>query len=344
MKLSSARHVFGAILLLLLLGTIVWLTLPHSPPTSLLPPSPAASSRLTLDSFQPILPLPPLPALSPARVALGERLFHDRRFSADNTLACVSCHDLTRAGTDGKRVSVGIGGALGGINAPTVFNSALSFVQFWDGRAASLEEQAAGPIHNPAELGSNWAEVLGRLSRDASMVAEFRAAYPDGLTAANIADAIATFERSLLTLNSRFDRYLQGDGSALSSLEQDGYRRFRELGCSSCHQGVLLGGNMYQKFGVLGDYFAGQPETKSDLGRYNVTGREVDKHVFKVPSLRNIALTAPYFHNGSVDTLTDAVVIMGRYQLGRELESRDVQAIVAFLGSLNGEWRGVPLK
>jgi cytochrome c peroxidase len=344
MKLTSARRVFGATLLVALLGVIVWLTWPHSHPAAPLPPSLAASSPMTLDSFQPVQPLPPLPALSPARVALGERLFHDRRFSADNTLACVSCHDLTRAGADGKRVSVGIGGALGGVNAPTVFNSALSFVQFWDGRAASLEEQAAGPIHNPLELGSNWAEVIARLNRDAGLVAEFRAAYPDGLTAANIADAIATFERSLLTLNSRFDRYLQGDANALSPLELEGYRRFRELGCSSCHQGALLGGNMYQKFGVLGDYFAGQPETKSDLGRYNVTGRETDKHVFKVPSLRNVALTSPYFHNGSVDTLAEAVIIMGRYQLGRELEKRDVQAIVAFLNSLNGEWRGVPLK
>jgi len=329
---------------LALLGALLWLLVPRAIPS--LPPSVPAGSgaSVTLESIQPIQPLPPLPNLAPDRVALGERLFRDKRFSADNTLACVSCHDLTRGGVDGKRVSEGIGGARGGINAPTVFNSGLSFVQFWDGRAASLEEQAAGPIHNPAELGSNWAEVLARLGQDAEIVAAFKQAYSDGLTTRNIADAIATFERSLITRNSRFDRYLQGNKAALTVQEVEGYRLFRELGCTSCHQGALLGGNMYQKFGVLGNYFAGREPSKADLGRFNVTAREVDKHVFKVPSLRNIALTAPYFHDGSIDSLAQAVVIMGRYQLGRELPEQEVEAIVAFLNSLTGEWQGAPLK
>lgn len=285
----------------------------------------------------PVLPLAPIPGLDPERVALGERLFHDARLSADFSLACASCHNLAQGGVDGRKVSQGVKGALGGINAPTVLNSGYGIAQFWDGRAASLEEQAAGPIHNPIEMGSNWAEVLGRLQQDADLVASFNKLYPDGLTAENVVDAIATFERSLVTVNSRFDRYLRGEKQILTPLEIDGYRRFQELGCTSCHQGVLLGGNMYQKFGVLGDYFAGKKTTPGDLGRYNVTRREEDKHVFKVPTLRNIAQTAPYFHDGSADTLDQAVTVMARYQLGRDLSAQDVEAIVAFLKTLSGE-------
>ena len=344
MKLLRKRFIGIAIVTLLMLGSGFWLAGKHDSPVNLTVLPTESMPTVSLDVMQPIQPLPPMPAMRPERVALGERLFHDRRLSADNSLACDSCHDLAHGGVDGKPVSVGIGGALGSINAPTVFNSGLSFVQFWDGRAASLEEQVAGPIHNPAEMGSNWAEVLSRLSLDAEIVAEFRRAYRDGLSAANVADAIGCFERSLLTPNSRFDRYLGGDKSALSEQEREGYRLFRDLGCTSCHQGALLGGNMFQKFGVLGDYFAGQPETKANLGRFNVTGRTEDRHVFKVPMLRNIAQTAPYFHNGSVASLDQAVSIMGRYQLGRELSPADVQAMVAFLNSLTGEWRGVPLK
>ncbi|MFZ2268608.1 MAG: cytochrome-c peroxidase [Azonexus sp.] len=344
MKRSLHLFLLISLLAMALIGGAFWLFSPAGGPADQ-PVVPAeAALPVAIDSIEPIQPLPPLARLNPERVALGERLFSDKRFSADNSLACISCHDLRRGGDDGKRVSEGIGGALGGINAPTVFNSSLSFVQFWDGRAGSLEEQAAGPIHNPLELGSSWAEVLARLSRDAEIVAAFKQAYSDGLTAKNVADAIATFERSLLTRNSRFDRYLQGNKTVLTGQELEGYRLFRELGCTSCHQGVLLGGNMYQKFGVLGDYFAGRQPSKADLGRYNVTGRQEDKHVFKVPSLRNIALTSPYFHDGSVDSLAEAVVIMGRYQLGRELAEPDVQAIVAFLNSLTGEWQGVPLQ
>lgn len=288
------------------------------------------------DSMQALRPLPELPPLRPESVALGARLFADTRLSADYSLACASCHRFDLGGADGQPVSVGILGREGGINAPTVFNSGLSFVQFWDGRALTLQEQAAGPIHNPLEMGASWSLVIERLGADESMREAFRLAYPDGLTAANIADAIASFEQSLLTLDSPFDRYLRGDEEALDELARAGYQRFRDFGCVSCHQGVLLGGNMFQKFGVLGDYFADRPLTAADLGRYNVTGREEDRHVFKVPGLRNVALTAPYFHDGSAPTLEVAVAIMGRYQLGRDLAAEDVKAIVAFLNSLTG--------
>jgi cytochrome c peroxidase len=288
------------------------------------------------DSMQALRPLPELTPLRPERVALGARLFADTRLSADYSLACISCHRFDLGGADGLPVSVGILGREGGINAPSVFNSGLNFVQFWDGRALTLQEQAAGPIHNPLEMGASWSLVIERLGADETMREAFRLAYPDGLTAANIADAIASFEQSLLTPDSPFDRYLRGDEEALDELARAGYQRFRDFGCVSCHQGVLLGGNMFQKFGVLGDYFADRPLTAADLGRYNVTGREEDRHVFKVPGLRNVALTAPYFHDGSAPTLEVAVAIMGRYQLGRDLAAEDVKAIVAFLNSLTG--------
>lgn len=291
-----------------------------------------------------VAPLPPAPILSAAKVALGARLFKDPRLSRDDSIACITCHDLTRGGTDRSPVSVGVDGKLGGINAPTVFNSGFSFVQFWDGRAATLEEQAAGPVHNPLEMDSNWQQVLPKLQADGDYPEAFAQLYPDGITPANIVDAIATFERSLATPDARFDRYLRGDYDALSSREIEGYRLFRTLGCTSCHQGALLGGNMYQKFGVMRDYFAGRQSTAADLGRYNVTKREEDRHVFKVPSLRNVAVTAPYFHDASAATLEQAVVVMARHQLGRELEPRDVTAIAAFLRSLTGQWQGKPLE
>lgn len=293
---------------------------------------------------EPILPLAPPVVAVPGRARLGEALFSDTRLSGDGTVSCASCHDLELGGMDRRDVSLGVGGARGSINAPTVFNSGLNFVQFWDGRAATLEEQAAGPIHNPVEMASGWPEVVARLEKDADYARQFGELYPDGLTPANIANAIAEFERTLVTTGARFDRYLLGDGQALSSQELEGYRRFKDYGCASCHQGVNVGGNMFQRFGVMGDYFARRQVSKPDLGRYNVTGQEEDRHVFKVPSLRNVALTAPYFHDASAATLDEAVSVMARFQLGRELSADDIDAITAFLRSLTGQWRGQALK
>jgi len=303
-----------------------------------------ASSAVRAQDDDPIKPIPAQTALDARKVALGERLFHDRRLSRDNSLACASCHDLGRGGVDGLRTSLGIGGAVGPINAPTVFNSSLNFRQFWDGRAASLEEQAAGPVHNPKEMGSDWKEVLGKLSQDEPLVALFKASYPDGLQSRNIQDAIATFERSLTTPNARIDKYLRGDRAALTNDELRGYQLFKAYGCVACHQGVNIGGNMFQTFGVMGDYFQRRGNvTAADLGRFNVTANEGDRHVFKVPSLRNVALTAPYFHDGSAQTLPDAVEVMFRYQLGRTAPQQDKDLIVKFLYTLTGEHRGKPL-
>ena len=289
-----------------------------------------------LDPRSPLRPIPKPPLADPREVALGAQLFHDRRLSADDSISCASCHVLALGGADGRPRSIGVGGAIGAINAPTVLNSGLLFAQFWDGRARTLEEQIDGPLHDPAEMAS-WPDVLAKLARDPALVQRFRELYPEGLQKATVNRAIATFERSLLTPDSPFDRWLCGDKAALDASAARGYALFTEYGCVSCHQGVAVGGNMFQKFGVVGDYFASRASTASDLGRYNVTGELADRHVFKVPSLRNVALTAPYFHDASAPTLEVAVTVMARYQLGRALPNDDLADIVAFLGSLTGE-------
>ncbi|MDR2219905.1 MAG: cytochrome-c peroxidase [Methylobacillus sp.] len=297
-------------------------------------------------SNEPIQPLPPTPKLDPGKVALGQRLFNDVRLSKNNTISCASCHIFTMGGSNGQAIALGVNGAKGVVNTPTVFNSGLNFRQFWDGRAASLEEQAAGPINNPIEMASNWPEVIGKLSKDLPLVAEFKKLYPsDGVNAKNIMDALATYQRTLTTPDSRFDKFLRGNAQALTADEQRGYQLFKSYGCVACHQGVNIGGNMFQTFGVMGDYFAqrGNPTT-ADLGRYNVTRKDSDKHVFKVPSLRNVALTAPYFHDGSAGTLNDAVNVMFKYQLGREGSAQDKDLIVKFLNTLTGELNGKPLQ
>ncbi|MCW8915927.1 MAG: cytochrome-c peroxidase [Magnetovibrio sp.] len=288
--------------------------------------------------------LSPLPNASSdidlRKVQLGEEMFHDARLSADDTISCATCHDLNNGGVDGRQKAVGIGGAEGTINTPTVFNSAYNFKQFWDGRAESLEEQAAGPVHNPSEMGSNWPDVVAKLKKDERIVRMFSDIYTDGVTGNNIVDAIATFERTLVTIDAPFDRYLQGDKTAISVEAAKGYELFSTYGCISCHQGVNVGGNMYQTMGIMGDYFKDRGDVKDqDLGRYKITGRESDRHVFKVPSLRVVAHTAPYFHDGSAETLEDAVRNMAKYQLGRNMPEADINAIVAFLNSLAGDYK-----
>jgi len=302
------------------------------------------SLQSTLSGSGAILPLPPVPDLPADKVALGKRLFFDPRLSHGDTIACSTCHRFDRGGSDGLPVSVGIEGRKGSVNAPTVFNSSLNFVQFWDGRAASLEAQASGPVHNPLEMASNWAEVIPKLSRDGSYRQDFKRIYKQGMTGDTIVDAIAAYERTLLTPNSPFDRFLAGDKAALNPLERAGYQRFLDYGCASCHQGAGLGGNMFQRFGVMDSYLKDDAGRQADLGRFNVSGLDKDKNVFKVPSLRNVEVTPPYFHDGSAESLDQAVIVMGRYQLGREFSSDDVKALVAFLRTLTGEWEGKRLQ
>lgn len=287
---------------------------------------------------EPLQALPPAPDLPVNVVRLGERLYHDPRLSGDGKVSCASCHVIAEGGDDGKKASVGIGGQLGSINAPTVLNSGLNFAQFWDGRAETLEAQAGGPIENPKEMGGSWDKALAMLKRDASYQEEFSKAFPGGITEANVRTAIATFERTLLTPGSRFDRWLGGEKDALSAEEREGYELFKGVGCIACHQGQNVGGNMFQRFGVIGDYFADRGDVKEqDYGRFNVTKSESDRFVFRVPSLRNVELTAPYFHDGSAPTLEAAVRVMARYQLGRLLDDGEVNRLAAFLRSLTGD-------
>ena len=311
----------------------------------LTPPEPEFSSEMTLYSNGPITPLPDsMPNLNPEKVALGKKLFHDPSLSHDNTIACASCHQLERGGVDGVQYSTGIQGNLSRLNAPTVFNSVFNFRQFWNGRAETLQEQVAEPIHNPLEMASNWAEVIRKLKKNQRYVTAFAQIYSTGIQEDNIADAIATFVSSLVTPNSRFDKYLKGEAHAITPYELSGYALFTSYGCISCHQGVNVGGNMYEKLGIMRDYFATQSNiTEADKGRFTITQKPEDMYKFKVPGLRNVALTAPYFHNGSAQSLEQAVITMGKYQLGVFIPQEDVSKIVAFLRTLTGEYDGKPL-
>jgi len=293
---------------------------------------------------EPISPIPEPVTRFPRQVELGRLLFHDVRLSQNNQLSCASCHSLKHGGADGQAVSTGVNGSKGNINSPTIFNCSLNFRQFWDGRASSLLSQIDGPLNNPVEMNSSWPEVLSKLEQDPFYVQQFKYAFKAGLTINNIKDAIVAFEESLLTPDSRFDLYLKNNPDALTADELEGYNLFKQYGCISCHQGVAVGGNLFQRFGIIGDYFANRGNiTPADLGRYRVTQNEKDKHVFKVPSLRNAALTAPYFHDGSTDTLEEAVEIMMRYQLGRIPNEQDINKIVLFLKTLTGQYKKSPL-
>ncbi len=288
-----------------------------------------------------IQPLPQSHNEDPKKVALGDKLYHDKRLSTDNSLACAGCHGLDLGGTDQKQFSEGVGGAVGGINAPTTLNSGFQFLQFWDGRAADLEEQAAGPVSNPIEMASNWEEAIPKLEQDAAFTAAFKEAYPGGYSEKTITSAIATFERALITPNSRFDKYLAGDGSALNENERKGYELFLANSCATCHVGQAMGGQSFELMGRKADYFGDRGNlTEADDGRYNVTKDEADRHKLKVPTLRNIALTFPYLHDGSTSDLKEVVNIMAKYEVGTTLSDKEADQIVAFLNTLTGELNG----
>ena len=286
--------------------------------------------------------------LNQEKVSLGKKLFFDPRLSQDGTVSCNSCHNLMGNGSDQRPNSVGVGGHHGDRKAPTVWNVALMSSFFWDGRAKSLEEQAVGPITNPIEMAMpNAKAVEDRLKKIPGYVTHFSKVYKkkDAITLANIGDAIAEFERTLLTPDSAFDRYLAGDKKALNSSAQRGYELVQSVGCTSCHQGVNFSGPklpdgtpFLMKFPTFaGTEFEKQYDLLSDTGRYRVTKNLEDKHLWRVPTWRNIALLAPYFHNGSVKTLGEAVRVMAKTQLGKDLKKQEVMDIVAFLESLTGQ-------
>jgi cytochrome c peroxidase len=292
-------------------------------------------------------PIPPIPrslALDPPRVALGEKLFDDVVLSHDNTHACTTCHPLERGGMDGRPRAITAQGTPHPRNTPSVFNVGLNAALNWDGVATTLEAQAEIVLLHPNLMHTTWPDLLAKLQADADYVTRFTTAYAGGLTPATVVDALASFERSLLTPNARFDRYLRGERQALTAPEQQGYRLFKAYGCVACHQGINIGGNMYQKFGIFAAPDAmGSPAAAADPGRYGVTMVARDRAVFRVPSLRNVAVTAPYFHDGRAATLEEAVDTMARVQLGRTIPPEEIGVIVQFLQTLTGDYHGRPV-
>lgn len=290
----------------------------------------------------------PVPALaenpandcSAPKVALGKMLYFDTRLSLTGNNSCNSCHNVATYGVDNEPTSKGDNGGRGGRNSPTTFNAALHFLQFWDGRAKDVEEQAGMPILNPAEMAIPSKEYLVNKLKGVDTYAKgFKEAFPqdaDPLTYENIAKAIAAFERTLVT-PSRFDEYLKGKKDALTAQEKHGMQTFISSGCTSCHNGVAIGGGQFQKFGLINDYHQLTGSSDTDKGLFDITKNDADKDKFKVPSLRNIAKTYPYFHDGKVRELSDAVRIMAKTQVNKDLSYDDIQSIVAFLNSLTGD-------
>ena len=283
---------------------------------------------------EPVQPIAPAKITNPGQVELGKKLWFDPRLSKSGFISCNSCHNLSMGGSDNLKSSIGDRWQQGPINSPTVLNSSLNLAQFWDGRAKDLKEQAGGPIANPGEMAFTHELAVDLLRSIPQYVQEFKTVFGhDKLTIAEVTTAIAAFEETLVTPNSRFDQWLQGDKKALKNDELAGYKLFKDSGCVACHNGPNLGGNSFQKMGIVEPY----KTTSTAEGRFAVTGNDADRFNFKVPTLRNVELTYPYFHDGSADTLAQAVDVMGRLQLGRKFSDDENGKIVAFLKTLTGD-------
>ncbi len=301
-------------------------------------PATAFDAEPPASGAEPITPVPAASIPDPAKARLGERLFHDVRLSHGNDVACASCHDLDEGGDDGLAITTGSDGRPLDFNVPTVFNAALSFRMNWRGNFRTLEEQAEAVLLDPRLMGTTWPALLPKLRDDPAYREAFLAIYGGDPQPGQVLDALAAFQRSLLTPNAPFDRYLEGERQAITPAEERGYELFKAHGCVACHQGVNVGGNLFQRFGVFDDPFARRATvTQADLGRYALTHVEADRHVFRVPSLRNVEITAPYFHDGSTPTLEEAVDRMARSQLGRTLTDEEIDLIARFLRTLTGE-------
>lgn len=283
---------------------------------------------------EPVQPIPRPKVTDPARVELGKKLFFDPRLSRSGFISCNSCHNLSMGGSDNLKTSIGDKWQKGPINSPTVLNSSLNVAQFWDGRAKDLREQAGGPIANPGEMAFSHALAVDLLRSIPQYVAEFKRVFGhDKFTIEEVTQAIAAFEETLVTPNARFDKWLRGDKKAINAQELRGYQLFKNSGCVACHNGPNLGGTSFQRMGLVEPYKTDNPAE----GRSAVTGKEIDRFNFKVPTLRNVELTYPYFHDGAADTLSQAVDTMGRLQLGRTFTAAENADIVAFLKTLTGE-------
>ena len=297
-------------------------------------------ARFASGEAEPVTPIKPVEHLHTAKVALGRTLFHDVRLSHGNVVACVTCHQLDAGGDDRRARSSGLDGRPLDFNTPTIFNVAINFRLNWRGNYRTLEEQNETVLLNPRIMNTRWEELLPKLQADPEYLRNFIALYGRNPAPTHVLDALATFQRSLLTPNSRFDRRLRGERDVISAEEEQGFQLFKSYGCIACYQGMNFGGNLFQRFGIFHNPFAGRDEQEAALGRLAITGAEADRHVFRVPTLRNVAVTAPYFHNGAVSSLPEAVEIMARSQLGRELSGEHIALIVQFLGTLTGEYQG----
>lgn len=292
------------------------------------------SLSLTTVKEEPVKPIQTATVKNPKYAELGKKLYFDPRLSRSGFISCNSCHNLSMGGTDNLRTSIGHNWSKGPINSPTVLNSSLNLAQFWDGRAADLKEQAGGPIANPGEMAFTHDLAIDMLRSIPGYVAEFGDAFGKSeITIDEVTLAIAAFEETLVTPNSRFDQWLKGDEKAISATELAGYQLFKNSGCVACHNGEAVGGNSFQKMGIVEPY---QADSEAQ-GRVAVTGKDSDRFNFKVPTLRNVELTYPYFHDGGAATLTDAVDVMGRLQLGKKFTAEENANIVAFLKTLTGE-------
>ncbi len=300
------------------------------------------SVAFALEALPTQAPAPTDNPTTPAKVELGKMLYHDPRLSSTGTVSCASCHNVMAGGEDNRPNSMGVNGQTGGRSAPTVWNSAFNKVQFWDGRAESLEAQAAGPVTNQIEMGmKSWDEVVARLNKIEGYQKAFAAAFGGNAISKDTATkAIAAYERTLITPNSPYDKYAGGDKSALNNQQARGLNKVQELGCTNCHSGPAFNGpSTFQKFPMFSNgMYQAKYKFAKDLGVAEVSKKAEDEHLFKVPTLRNIALTAPYFHNGSVKTLDEAVKVMGKLQLNKDLSEEEIADIVAFLNALTGEF------
>ena len=294
----------------------------------------ALTSAQAAPRDEPIQPIAPAKVANPAMVELGAKLFFDPRLSKSGAISCNSCHNLSMGGSDNLQTSIGDHWHQGPINSPTVLNSSMNLAQFWDGRAKDLREQAGGPIANPGEMAFSHALAVDVLKSIPAYVAEFDAAFgAPGIDIDKVKTAIAAFEETLVTPNSRFDKWLEGDDKAITPTELQGYELFRDSGCVACHNGPAVGGNSFQKMGVVEPY----KTRNASIGRAAVTGKDEDRMNFKVPSLRNVERTYPYFHDGEAKTLSQAVETMGRLQLGKQFTPEENAKIVAFLKTLTGD-------
>ena len=283
---------------------------------------------------EPVQPIAPAKITNPGQVELGKKLWFDPRLSKSGFISCNSCHNLSMGGSDNLKSSIGDRWQQGPINSPTVLNSSLNLAQFWDGRAKDLKEQAGGPIANPGEMAFTHELAVDLLRSIPQYVQEFKTVFGhDKLTIAEVTTAIAAFEETLVTPNSRFDKWLKGDKKALKNDELAGYQLFKDSGCVACHNGEAVGGNSFQRMGLVEPYKTNNPAE----GRSAVTGNDADRMNFKVPTLRNVELTYPYFHDGEAATLEEAVDVMGRLQLGRKYSEAEIADIVAFLKALTGD-------